>query len=408
MGRFLDAYYGWRIVAALFVMLTFSSGLGFYIHAVMLEALSAERGFPLTTASTAVSIFFFASGIIGPLIALLLERFDVRHVISGGALLAAASLAAVGFVDTTAQLFIVYVLFGVGFCASGLLPATTLVTRWFQKRRAAALSIASTGLSLGGVVVTPACAALIDQVGISVASPWLGFAYLIGVSPLALLVLYSRPADIGLAPDGGDLATSVAGNQGIVFSAAIRSAYFWSLGFAYIFVMAAQVGGIAHQYGIVGEHLSGTAAVLALGVLPLFSILGRLAGGALIDRVSTWRFTAGMIGLQGASLGLMAFSPNTIVLIIGLSIFGITVGNLLMLQPLLIAETFGLINYARIYSTSNLLSMCGVAAGPILMGFTVETTGSYFAAYLLASGAGLFALLLFVPVRPPLHGAVEP
>lgn len=409
MGRFQEAYYGWRIVAALFVMLTFSSGLGFYIHAVMLEALSAERGFPLTTASTAVAIFFFASGIVGPVVALLLERFDVRHVINGGALLAAASLAAVGYVDGTAQLFVVYVLFGIGFCASGLLPATTLVTRWFQQRRAAALSIASTGLSLGGVIITPASAALIEWVGIRVASPWLGLAYLLGVSPLALLILRSRPSDLGLAPDGGVATGNVAADQGMAFSDALRTSYFWALGVAYIFVMAAQVGGIAHQYGIVGEHLSGTAAVLALGVLPLFSIIGRLAGGYLIDRVSTWQFAAGMILMQGASLGLMALGSAAWVLVLGLALFGITVGNLLMLQPLLIAETFGLVNYARIYSTSNLLSMLGVAAGPVMMGFMVETTGGYQAAYLLACGAGLAALLVFVPFRPPVSvSLVEP
>ena len=45
--------------------------------------------------------------------------------------------------------------------------------------------------------------------------------------------------------------------------------------------------------------------------------------------------------------------------------FGATVGNLLMLQPLLLAEAFGVREYPRIY-LSQLLSTLGVAPGPAL------------------------------------------
>lgn len=367
----------------------------------MLNALSGEAGFPVTVASTAVSIFFFTSGVVGLGIAVLLERYDVRYTITVGTLLAGASLAAVGHVTSEWQLYLVYMLFGIGFSASGLLPATTLVTRWFQKRRALALSVASTGLSIGGVTITPVSAVVIDSIGIGASSPILGGVYIVGILPISLLVLRSQPEDMGLAADGEARSSeSSAAYDGVLFMDALKQRYFWALGISYIFVMMAQVGGIAHQYGIVREYLEGHAAAMALGVLPLFSILGRLAGGIIVDRVSAWRFTLIMMALQAVSLAGLGVGANTLFLLLNLALFGITVGNLLMLQPLLIAESYGLIQYSRIYSFSNLLTMIGVGLGPGVMGYLYSLEDSYGPAYLFAALAGGVATFIFLAGRP--------
>lgn len=389
-------FYGWKIVAALFVILAFSSGLGFYVHSVVLQALASEKGFPITIASTAVSIFFLASGVAGIFIAALLEKYDVRLVVSAGAILASICLGSIGAVETQAQLFVLYTLFGIGFCASGLLPATTLVARWFHTQRARALSIASTGLSVGGIIVTPASATLIESQGMVVASPILGMAYFLGVLPLGLLVLRSWPADLGMDAEGTDIANPVsAASLGMTFQQATKDSYFWRLSLAYIFVMLAQVGGIAHQYGLVSEQMSGRDAALALGVLPLFSIIGRLGGGVLIDRLDARTFTMIMMLLQALSLACMGYFGNPAGLLLGLALFGITVGNLLMLQPLLLASRYGLLQYSRIYAVSNLLTMVGIAVGPIAMGYLFSAAGNYSLAYLAAAASGLFACLIF-------------
>ncbi len=55
----------WQIVGALFVMMMFSSGLGFYNQSVLLEALTRERGFSVSAASLASTVFFASSGFAG-------------------------------------------------------------------------------------------------------------------------------------------------------------------------------------------------------------------------------------------------------------------------------------------------------------------------------------------------------
>lgn len=412
-GHSSRLYYGWKIVAALLVVLTFASGLSFYNHAIYLNALSASPAFTVSSASVAVSVFFLSSGVAGLAIARGLQSFDVRLCFSVGAFLCFVALSSLARVNALWQLLLVYAVFGAGFAASALLPATTLITRWFRRRRAMALSVASTGLSLGGVVITPLSALMVENLGFVLAAPLMGILYLVGVIPVAWIWLRPDPASMGLAIDGGALETDNTdpdGNgdrphheQGTRFADALRGRLFWGIGLAYIFLMLAQVGGIAHQYGLARELLTEAQTAAAVAILPVASIVGRLIGGWLVEQVSIRLFAIVMMIMQAVSLSLLSGGFNIVSLCLGLFFFGSSVGNLLMLQPLLLAEAFGVRDYARLFSVSNLMSSWGTALGPALMGMAYAASGNQYALpYLVAATAGGLGLLLFL-AGGPLH-----
>ena len=399
-------YYGWKIVAALLFLLTFTSGLSFYNHAIYLNALATQSNFDVSTASTAVSIFFLTGGVMGLFVARWVQEYDPRICITAGAIISFMSLSLLAYVSTVWQLFLVYAFFGTGFSASSLIPATTLVTKCFHRRRAMALSVASTGLSLGGVILTPLSAVMVESLGFKIAAPLIGVIFLVGVVPVAWMYLRESPESMGLHVDG-DLPESIDESVtsdppqviegGITFKEARRRKFFWGVSLAYIFLMAAQVGGIAHQYGLARELLTEAETAIAVAILPVFSIIGRLIGGWIVDRMSIRKFAISMMILQAASLSLLAGGFGIFTLFLGLATFGATVGNLLMLQPLLIADAFGVKDYARIFSVSNLMSSWGTAMGPGVLGFVYATSGSlYQLPYFVAAGAGALGIVLFL------------
>ncbi|WP_460233150.1 MFS transporter [Aurantivibrio plasticivorans] len=402
-------FFGWKVALALLVILTFTSGLSFYNHAVFLDAFAKEGLFNLEDASLAVTIFFLSSGFAGLWIGKVIDRVDPRVLISIGAALSCLALIGVRYSDALWQLYLSYSLFGAGFSAAGLLPATTLITRWFVRRRAVALSVASTGLSLGGILVTPPCAALVEAWGLRAATPVFGLVFLIGIIPTAWLWLRPYPADMNLLPDGdkpinekpvtlettlNTSSTKIA--NGISYSDAKHQRFFWGVSLSFILLMLAQVGGIAHQYGLAKQLLSETQTALAVAILPTASIIGRLAGGWLIGLMSLRVFALNIMFLQVFALTLLATDYAPFTLCLGLACFGITVGNLLMLQPLLIAEAFGPRDYAKIFSFASLLSSWGTAAGPMVLGLAFSFSGSYGGAYWLAALAGLIGLIIFI------------
>lgn len=407
-------YYGWKIVFAILAQLTFTSGLSFYNHAIYLNALAANPNFDVQTASFAVSLFFLSGGVTGLWVAKWVQDYDPRICISVGAIISCFALSSLAFVQEIWQLYLAFMFFGVGFSASSLIPATTMVTRWFHRKRAMALSIASTGLSLGGVVLTPLCVLLVKSVGFEFAAPLMGLLYIIGVIPITWIWLRASPESMGLLPDGDEPSTTATteqvleesktgaapsgrGSDGITFKQARGTRFFWGISIAYIFLMMAQVGGIAHQYGLARELLSEAQTAVAVAILPIASIVGRLIGGWLIDRMSIRLFAIGIMILQATSLSLLALGVNVVTLCIGLALFGASVGNLLMLQPLLIAEAFGIREYARIFSVANLMSSWGTAAGPAVLGLAFAANANlYSLSYWIAAFAGAVGLILFL------------
>ncbi len=234
---------GW-VLGACFTLLTISSGLGFYGLAVYLQAFSRELGWSVSSISLATTFFFFVGGVSGIPIAKFIAKNDVRIMIVGGAILASLALFSMRFVEHRWQLFVVYCFYALGWSACGMGPVTTVVTRWFQVRRASALAIASTGLSMGGIVVTPFIKWILDSRGIYDGSPWLALIWFFGTVPVTLLLLRAFPQTYGWMPDGARAAPGdVANISGTPLTDAVRSRFFRAITFGYIFALGAQVGG---------------------------------------------------------------------------------------------------------------------------------------------------------------------
>jgi MFS family permease len=100
MSQAAPIYYGWKIVAAILFTLTFSSGLSFYNHSIYLNALAATPAFTVQTASFAVSLFFFSGGLAGLWVARWVQNYDPRYCLSAGAIVSAAALSLLPFVET--------------------------------------------------------------------------------------------------------------------------------------------------------------------------------------------------------------------------------------------------------------------------------------------------------------------
>jgi MFS family permease len=310
--------------------------------------------------------------------------------------LGALALAAIGRISTLTQLYLVYAFFGAGHAFAALVPATTLVTRWFERQRALALSITSTGLSIGGVALTPLSATLIDSLGLGVAMPRLALLWLLGIVPLTLLVVRDRP----VARDTAELeATGI--ESGWTAAVAFRSRLFLLLTGAWILAMLAQVGGIAHLFNLVATRVGSGTGATAVSLMASASIVGRFAGGWLLMYVDTRRFA--LVCFMGQTLAMLALAlfADASWLLLSAVLFGLTVGNLLMLQPLLLAEVFGVRDYGRIFSVSQLLTTIGVAMGPLIMGLLYDALGGYLASFVAAGLASSIGMMLLLLARLP-------
>ena len=210
---------------------------------------------------------------------------------------------------------------------------------------------------------------------------------------------------MGLGPDGDPVLRDESGAplpaDGIDFESATRSRFFIFTTSAFIFAMMAQVGVIAHLFRLVSTRSgSNDAAALAVATMAMASIVGRLLGGWGLTYMSSRHFVFGLTLVQGLALALYASVESPQALLATTVLFGVTVGNLLMMQPLLLAEAFGLKAYGRIFSFNQLFMTLGVATGPAAIGFLYEWLGGYDVAFLVMAAASCLAFFLTLAAGP--------
>jgi len=391
----VERFPGWRVVTASFVCLAVTGGLGFYGLAAYLTVLSREQGWSVGSISAAAALFFLVGGFAGVVVARQLARHDVRTVVVIGAVVGTVALLLLGRVSQVWHVYVAYALLSIGHTCAGLVPATTVVTRWFHAKRSVALAAASTGLSAGGIVITPLAKWLMDERGIERATPWLALVWLIGIVPVTLLLMSPDPTRLGWHPDGGRISAGAAPAEASVdHDAAIRTRFFLMVTVAYTLIMVAQVGGIQQLVKLVEEREGTRVATISTTVLAGTSVVARLAGGQLAARLSMARLAIGCAALQGASLVLIGVVESRVLLFAGIVLFGATVGNLLMLHPLLIGQQFGSRDYPRIFSRSQFVVFVGTAAGPYVLGVLRDASDGYLVAYAVAGSLSMLGAVL--------------
>jgi sugar phosphate permease len=405
-----DHFYGWWIVFAGSIILFVSSGIGFYGHGVILDPLGDAHGWSKGTVSSAVTLFFFSNGIIGLFIGRWMDRYGPKWFLVFGSIIFGMGLWGLRWIDSVPQLFAVYLILSAGFCSTSLVPINTLITNWFVRKRGMAMSIANTGLSVGGVLLVPLSSYLIIHQGLDRALLILGCIYVLMIIPIALIYIKQRPSELGQYPDGEnrpaltskDRNTENAGQMKVwTRRQAMRTRAFWSIALAFMLALSGQIAYLVHQISFLGQYLGPGKAATAVSITAGASIAGRLALGIFVDRWDKRYVAMLCMLLQGLAVLTLAFSSHVVLLYFCTFVFGLTMGSLIMMQFLLIGECFGIPSFATISGAIGIFSMPGAAFGPMIAGVIFDATQSYQWSFILFATTSFLAMGIIYFAKPP-------
>lgn len=391
----------WLMVAVIGWTFTVATGLGFYSLPLYLNILVADRGFALTTVSYAVSSFFLVSAVVNVPLGRMVRRVQPRWIMLGGSVVSGLSLLLLGRVDAVWQLYLVFTIFGCGFSASSYLPGTAVIVALFDQDRARALAVALTGGSVGGVVVAPVLTKILDSHGLAATAPWLGLAFLVLAGLPVVVVIRGRLAAPAASQD--EAMPETPGTQatpGVSYAEAVRSSAFVLVTVCFAILLADQVG-TQVQIVSIGSAMGVRNAGIAVSIMASATIAGRLIGAFVLSRLPVVGFSAVMGVLQAGSFAALAVLPGMFGLVVGTVLFGITIGNLTVLIPLVVVELFGLTDYPRIYAVSQFGASIGTAAGPAMLAALHSAFGSYRAPLLILAVISSLAAAALTRLRPP-------
>jgi cyanate permease len=102
-----------------------------------------------------------------------------------------------------------------------------------------------------------------------------------------------------------------------------------------------------------------------------------LAGIPVLARVNLYNFCACNAALQAAAMVALGLAHASVSLFLGAILLGATVGNTVVLMPLVILDAFGADQYPAMFARTNLVTSFGVALAPLLLGVLHDDLGGY-------------------------------
>lgn len=391
-------FYGWFIVGILFFISLIDGGFG-YIFSAFLKPLAQEFGWTRAETAGAFSLYLLAAGLTLPLWGWLADTRGVRAVFLLSALIDGIALFLLSSVRSLTDFYLVYFCLGVGL--SGIGPATVgkVIAQWFVAKRGRAMGIALVGAGAGGLVFVPLSGVLIAEFDWRTAYQVLAALALGAMFPLVWFFLTDTPQEKGLLPLGqenhaqGNASTeepdSTVGDW--TLKEALSTSTFWLLGVAFCFGLMAATAMNVHQVAFLQDagltlEVASTIAGVTLGM----SMGGRFIIGWASERLQHLHHIVALcLLMQAIGVGLLLFlsSLGLWVLVLFVPLFGLGLGGLVVLWPLVVGRDFGVRSFGTIAGVLGTVALTlGGALGPVIAGAIYDSTGSYHWAFLLCTG----------------------
>jgi MFS family permease len=409
---FSGLYAGWMMVGLVSAMRALGGGLHGYGFTVFFLPVSQDLGLNRAQTSLAFSLARAEGAIEAPLVGYLVDRFGPKPLLVGAALLAGVGYIALSWVNSYGGFLAIYlVLISLAYSAGFIQTPMVIANNWFIRKRARAMTVVGAAVTIGGTLITPLLAAVVNGVGWRWGAFLAGWAFLIVCVPLSLKVVRA-PETVGLRPDGdgvvedghleGLVDKPVRTHKPVVdvtATGALKTLAFWSLATSMFVRVGTQSTMMVHFIPImVWKGVTPERAALLLSGFALLNLLFHFLLGWIADHVNKPRLLSLWMVLPVSAILILIVGESNL----SLWLFAILYSALDAAFPVtwaICGDFFGRRHFATIRGNMTFCYMWGSALGPVLAGYIFDQTQSYSSvlwglAATLSSSALLTSLLI--------------
>ena len=414
-------YYGWIVLGVAGSSMFVRNATGSLTFAVFVPIIVDETGWSRALIGGAAAVGGVIATGTSPFVGWAIDRHGARSVLVLSIMILGLSTIALAWLSVHVAVF--YSALAVGrimFSGPLNLGASTMVSRWFVRKRGSA-----TGLLFfshaSGMVVFPLVATWVSAAyGWQTAWVVLGLmVYLIALAPAAFLVT-QQPEDVGLLPDGEKPESKRAGEGNTPATAAVaeiewttrqavRTPALWVLAVGTGLLFLVQSGTNIYQADLLRSRgLELSLSQVSIVVNAAGTGVGSLLWGRVLEKMSVSR-TYGIIALLMAAASVIFVKADTVALaFVAAGLFGVTVAGILVVPSVAYANFFGRRSLGAIRGITEPFTSAGQAIGAVASGLVFQWAGGYGIAFAVYAALGLAVAAAVFLVRPPLHPGTRP
>lgn len=401
-------FHGWWLVGAGFLLQGVATAAVSYSYGLVLAPLAAEFSATRLEMMLGITACTLVGGVISPFLGVAIDRYSLRALACIGIVLLASGFFWLSLTSAMWQVTLAYALcMSVVMILMGPVLVSTMLARWFSRRRGLAMGIAALGTSACGFVLPPLLQWGIDGWGWREAYRVFAATSALVMLPLVWLLVEDSPAHRGLQPDGdaakpeAALATSLPSAAGST-AEILRRPEFWLVALVVGVLMSVYSALLSNLAPLAtGRAASAETAAYLISTVAVFGILGKLVFGMLADRIDLRAGLAAALALIIVTLVLLIHGSNHPMLFVASAVLGLAAGGMLPVWGALMAVLFGATNYGRVMGLMNPVMMAIVITGSPFAGWSYDATGDYAQAFWTFTAFCVLALMALARVRLP-------
>ena len=400
-------FYGWWIVAIAALGLFFSEPtIAVFSYSVFLKAVSQDFHVGRGPVALAFTFHNLCTAAFTPIVGYMIDRFGAKRiVIPATALVGLTAILAKAIGPGLWQFYIFYAALGILGPASGPVPYSAIISRWFDRHRGLALGLMSFGSSLAAITYPPVAQRLITQGGWRSAYATLGTAILF--APILFLIFFLKedPRREGYAPDGNDTdhPSLVPGGkaEGLEWHQIWPTGTFWLLITTFFLAGCSAHACVLHLAPLLSDRgFSPQAAANAVSIIGMAMLFGRTGSGYFLDRFFAPRVCALLFGQCAIGIAILAAGASGSLAIVAAFMVGVAFGAEVEVIAFLMSRYFGLRKFGVAFGFGFASFVLAGALGTYIMGAGFDRTRSYTAPLILVLFAMVLATILFTRLGP--------
>ncbi len=349
-------------------------------YVVFLLPLERDMGWTRSQTTSVYSIYLLVTGLSSPIVGMLFDRWGPRALYTCGMASLAGAFLLAPQVQTLWQFYLsVGAMTGIAAASLGMVPSSSLISRWFREHLGTAISTAFAGLGMGALFIVPGVQYLLQTHSWRESYHLMGGALLVLV-PLVFVLPWRRYA-LG-HPDYLQLKrASAAPERDWTVRAAMGTRAFWGLVWIFFFtamgMFTIMVQTVAY---LVEQGFSPIVAATAFGFGSMLSVVGVVGTGAIADRIGPRRIVS--LTFVGSISGvfillLMTWFPVRGLLAAFVFFFGLCQGARGPIVSSISTRLFAGSHVAGIYGLIYASNAVGAGLGSLMAGLLHDLTNSY-------------------------------
>jgi len=345
--------------------------VGMWSLVVALPAVQADFNAPRAAAALPYTLTIIGFMIGGIVVGRLADRFGILLPLAGGTILMSLGYVLTAFAPSLPMFALISgVTIGLGGAAS-FAPLVADVSLWFDRHRGLAISLATAGSSVAGVVWPPIVQHTIASYGWRQTHVGIGLFCLATMLPLSL-VLLRRPPTQTAAREATSRGNTM---QSIGLSPSVTQGLLALAGICCCVAMAMPQVHLVAYCGDLGYGSARGAEMLA--VMLGFSVASRLFFGWLLNRIGGLPTLLLGSAMQATALALYLPFNGLVSLYVVSAIFGLAQGGIVPSYAVIIRELFPAREAGFRISLAISVTLAGMALGGWMAGAIYDATGSY-------------------------------